>query len=189
MKTAMMVTLKNFIRAVIISTALSNFAFAQQPDLSPPENEAKTHYMMGILGYNYTNEPINQFSIDGQGGGDIHVSSPTSGGGGTVCCVMFSKKPKWPIQVVVRWQSGGCRVYDKDRRYGHNQYYFKEKLVNVERGKSAHPSDIAVHFYNDGTVRVILADGVEEPLLILPEGRANKKNFPECKPGDPLEYL
>lgn len=158
-----------------------NPSFAQVDEYTVPENEAKTHYMRGILGYNYTDQYISSFSIDGQGGGDIQLSSPTSGGRGTVCCVLLSKKAKWPIHVRVRWQNGGCRVYDKDRRYGHNQHYFNEATVNVERGISDHPSDIAVYFFKDGAVRAILSDGWEPPLLLLSKNSAAEKNSPNVK--------
>jgi len=166
-----------------------NAAYAVQQEDLVPQNEAKTHYMLGIIGFNYTNRTIADFSIDGQGGGDVGVSSPTSGGGGTVCCVLFSKSPKWPIQVLVRWQSGGCRVYDKDRLGGHNRYTYKEVKVNVEKGTSAYPTDIGVHFYRDDSVRVRLSEGSGAPLLKLPESRLIDDYLPECKPGDPVGYL
>lgn len=174
---------------IIIAAGIINPSFAQSEEYSVPENESGTHYMLGILGFNYTDEYINSFSINGQGGGNIQLSSPTSGGGGTVCCVLLSKKSKWPMHVLVRWQSGGCRVYDKDRRYGHNQHYYKEATIEVERGTSAHPSDIAVHFFKNGTVRVILSDGWEPPLLLLPQNRATEKKFPECRLGEPVQNL
>jgi hypothetical protein len=164
-------------------------AYAGQAENLVPQDEAKTHYMLGIIGYNYTNRNIDGFSIDGHGGGDVRVSSPTSGGGGTMCCVLFSKKPKWPIQVLVRWQSGGCRVYDKNRPAGRNYYTYKERNVNVEKGTSAYPSEIGVHFYLDGSVRVRLSDGSEDLLLKLPKSRLIDDYLPECKPGYPVDYL
>lgn len=162
-------------------------AFSQTEENLVPENEAKTHYMLGILGFNYTDQYIVSFSIDGQGGGDVRLSSPTSGGSGTVCCVLLSKKPKWPMHVLVRWQSGGCRVYESDRLHGHNQYYYSEATVNVERGSSRNPTDIAVHFFKNGSVRVMLSDGWDPPLLLLPNNRAPEKYFQKCKPGEPSQ--
>ena len=181
--------MKKILILLIVSIAWKSNSIAGKTEFPVPENEAKTHYMLSILGYNYTDHPIAAFSIDGQGGGSVRASSPTSGGGGIVCCILFSKEPKWPIQVLVRWQSGGCRVYHKNRQYGHNKYYYKEMMVNVEKATSAHPSDIAVHFYKDGSVRVRLIDDIEPPLLKLPEEREIKRDFMECKPGEPEEYL
>lgn len=160
-----------------------------QSEFPVPENEAKTHYMLGIIAYNYTDDPIAAFSIDGADGGHVRLSSPTSGGSGTSCCVLLSKNPVWPMQVLVRWQVGGCRVYDEDRRSGHSQYYYKELITTVERGNRTHPSDIAVHFFKDGSVRVTLSDGWDPPLVKLQKNRAIEKKFSECKPGETAQYL
>lgn len=60
---------------------------------------------LALVGYNYTDRYIDTFSVDGQGGSNLFVSSPTSGGGGSVCCATY-----WPglkdYKVKVRWQSG-----------------------------------------------------------------------------------
>lgn len=189
MCTILRITVIKLLVIFISMFILWNVSSAKQAEVSVPENEARTHYMLGILGYNYTNEDIAAFSIDGQGGGDIRVSTPTEGGGGTVCCVLFSKNPTWPIKVRVRWQSGGCRVWHKNGRSGHNQYYYKEALVNVEPSPSAIPAYISAHFYKDGSVRVRLLNDAEFPLLKLPSSRAIDEEFPECKSGEPVEYL
>lgn len=167
----------------------SQMASAGQTEYPVPENPAKTHYMLGIIGYNYTDENIAAFTVNGAGGGNVRLSSPTSGGGGTVCCVLLSKNNVWPMQVIVRWQVGGCRVYHEDRNFGYSQFYYKEANVTVERGKSARPSDITVHFYKNGAVRVILSEGGDLPLLKLEKDRAVERKFPECKLTDPVEYL
>jgi hypothetical protein len=46
----------------------------------------KSEYGLVIIGYNYTSRYIDQFSVDGAGGGNLYVSGPSSGGGGIVCC-------------------------------------------------------------------------------------------------------
>lgn len=173
---------------LMVAISLLSGAHARKSETPVSENEEKT-YMLGIIGYNYTDSYIATFSIEGQGGGFVRLSSPTSGGSGVVCCVLFSKKPEWPIQVHIRWQSGGCRVYAKNRQYGHDRFYYKESIVNVEKGSSSHPSHIAVHFYKDDSVRVRLMDDLESPLVLLPKDRAVERDFPECKPGEPIESL
>jgi hypothetical protein len=60
-----------------------------------------------ITGFNYTSRYIDEFSVNGQGGGNLYVSGPTSGGGGSICCVSYVKGAAAP-RIIVRWQSGGC---------------------------------------------------------------------------------
>lgn len=188
MKINFIFTPKKLLLCIILLFTLDNSG-AQQGEIEVLQNEATTHYFLGIFGFNYTDQHIAAFSVDGRGGGNIAVSSPTSGGGGTVCCLLFSKTPKWPVQVLVRWQSGGCVVRSKNHELEYYQYYYKEKMVNVERGVTNHPSDVSVHFFKDGSVRVILVDDLEFPLLELPENRAVEWDFPECKPDEPMQYL
>lgn len=139
--------------------------------------------MLGIIGYNYTDRYIDNFTIDGQGGGYIRLSSPTSGGSSTVCCVLLSKKPTWPMRVRVRWSVGGCREYEKYRRYGHIHNFYKETEVEVDHELKVLPSDIAAHFFADGSVKVRLSDGWEPPLVKLSKDRPDKENYPECEVG------
>lgn len=63
---------------------------------------------LDLIGYNYTDRHISDYDVDGQGGGDVRLSSPTSGGGGIVCCVRLATGEEDPIIVRVRWQVDGC---------------------------------------------------------------------------------
>lgn len=173
---------------VVLGLCVTNPLLAQVSKYPVPENDAGTHYMLGIIGYNYTDSLIANYTVDGQGGGDIRLSSPTSGGGSTVCCIMFSKKPHWPIYVLVRWQNGGCRENTKDNKFVGNHYRYKEATVSVDRGISSNPSDIAVHFYQDGSVKVRLSDGDDPPLVKRPENRPDKFNLLDCRPGEAESY-
>lgn len=172
---------KKLVLVISLSALVLDTSLAHQKEMEMPQNEAKMHYLFGIFGFNYTDQNIAAFSINGQDGGGIDVSSPAAGGGKTACCVFFSKKSEWPVRVHIRWQSGGCEVFSKDHKHDHYKYYYKEKIVDVEKGMNVHPSDIAVHFFKDGSVRVILVDDLEFPLLRLPEERVVKWNFPECE--------
>lgn len=192
MKSNWLVDTKLLVRRIFLMMVVMAYGVSyahEMTDAYPvPENAAKTHFMLGIIGYNYTDQFIDGFSVAGHSGGDIRLSSPTTGGSGTVCCFLLSKQTKWPMQVRVRWQSGGCRVRYKNPKFGHNQNYYKEAMVPVERGTSEHPSDIGVHFYKDGTVRIKLSDGWEPPLLKLQEDRSKEVDFPDCKQGDEVQY-
>lgn len=180
--------LKYKISLVVLGLYVTNPLLAQLPKYSVPENNTGTHYMLGIVGYNYTDSLIANYTVDGQGGGDIRLSSPTSGGGSTVCCIMLSKKPHWPIYVLVRWQDGGCRENTKDHKFVGNHYQYKEATVSVDRGTSSNPSDIAVHFYQDGSVKVRLSDGDDPPLVKRPDNRPDKFKLPDCRPGEAESY-
>jgi hypothetical protein len=58
-----------------------------------------------INGFNYTDLYIDSFEVNGQGGGNLFVSSPTSGGGGGVCCVSFTPGTRLPVQLTIKWTS------------------------------------------------------------------------------------
>lgn len=177
-----MIAYRCFLVSILSCSAnLSHAQFPDYPDYRVPENAAGTHYMLGIIAYNYTDRYIDSFSIDGQGGGDVRLSTPTSGGSSTMCCVLLAKNPKWPMRVLVRWTVGGCKKYEKNRKYSQIQYSYKEEEIDVEHDLAIPASDIAVHFYEGGKVRVRLSDGWEAPLLKLPKGRPDREFFPECK--------
>lgn len=44
---------------------------------------------LALTGYNYTDRYIDQFEVDGQGGGNIAVSGPNTAGNGSSCCVSY----------------------------------------------------------------------------------------------------
>ncbi len=145
---------------------------------------------LALVGYNYTNRYIDSFSVDDQGGGNLYISSPTSGGGGTVCCVQY-----WPgaeeYKVKVRWQSGACyyqvRASDSDEVYQRLHPYFKEAEVNVADQEGQRSRYMEVHFYPDGKVQVAATAEPSRPRLSLSEDRKDKTRYPRCpndeKPG------
>lgn len=63
---------------------------------------------LAIEGYNYTNRYIASFTVtdengNGAWGGNVFLSSPTSGGGGGTCCVMLDPNMSKPVQLFVAW--------------------------------------------------------------------------------------
>jgi len=140
---------------------------------------------LDLIGYNYTDRHISDYDVDGQGGGNVRLSSPTSGGGGIVCCVRLAMGKPGPIIVRVRWQVDGCTYLMRSPFTGATQrishYFFKEEYVEVPRPKGIKPSHLETHFYPDGSVVVRLTDDMALPLLSLNEARADKSKFPKCK--------
>ncbi len=136
-----------------------------------------------LIGYNYTNSHISNYSVDGSGGGDIRLSSPTSGGGGIVCCISLPTRN--PIIVRVRWQIGGCSYLMKSPITGRTRTlihdFYREKYVEVLRPKGMRPRHLESHFYPDGSVMVLLTNNMSLPRLSLSETRPDKSQFQRCK--------
>lgn len=109
-----------------------------------------------LIGFNYTDLSIDNFSVNGQGGGNIFVSTPTSGGGGSVCCVGFSAASELPIPVKIRWT--------RDRKR------WCEKEVLITGPVPAAPEYLAVHFYPDGRIDAEITQQYPSVKLQLEEG-------------------
>ncbi len=141
-----------------------------------------------IQGYNYTDDYINSFTVDGQGGGNLYVSGPNSGGGGSVCCASFSRGTVLPIKLKVRWTGSYCMEYETSK-YGRTSSYRKglwqeaEALaVDLSEGK---PRALEVHIFPDGHVEAAITQGYSQPRLVL--SRTEKyqrpgatKPYPDC---------
>jgi Protein of unknown function (DUF3304) len=111
---------------------------------------------LAINGFNYTDLVIELFSVAYQGGGNIYVSSPTSGGGGTVCCVTWRTGTKLPKPIQVEWLRV---VNNKDR--------WCRKTVMLTGPVPANPTAIGVHFMPDGDIQIELTEGEADPKLKL----------------------
>ncbi len=160
-------------------------------DGMPPLEYNPQVISLSLTGYNYTNRYIDTFSVNGQGGGNLFVSSPTSGGGGTTCCVSHVAGMREKT-VTVRWQSGGCKYHTKsrisDEIYDNIHSFFKETEVKVDGLNTANPKVFEVHFYPDGSVKAAITEQASRPRLALPKERADRSSYPRCpndaKPAD-----
>jgi Protein of unknown function (DUF3304) len=108
---------------------------------------------LAINGFNYTDLYIDGFEVNYQGGGNIYVSTPTSGGGGTVCCVTWRSGSKLPKPIKVRWSRDNKR--------------WCEKIVMLNGPVPANPTAIGVHFMPDGDIQVELSEGYPKVKLKL----------------------
>jgi len=149
------------------------------------ESKNNEHVTLDLLGYNYTDRDINDYDVDGEGGGIIQLSSPTSGGSGIVCCVRLAMGRSTPIIVRVRWQVDGCTYLMTSERTKKTQrmyhYFYKEEYVEVPHPQGVKPRHLETHFYPDGSVAVRLTDRISLPLLSLRESRPDKSKFPKCE--------
>lgn len=135
------------------------------------------------MGYNYTDRYIDSFSVDGQGGGNIQLSSPTSGGSGIVCCVIYH--PATTAKTVrVRWQSDAC-YFSEQSSLSKNKFdslhpFFKEQDVPVEVLGTTSAHYLEVHFYPDGVIKAAITAQISVPRLSLEKQRAGRTLYPRC---------
>lgn len=113
----------------------------------------KKRVALEINGFNYTDLYIDSFEVNGQGGGNLFVSSPTSGGGGGVCCVSFSPGSKLPIKLNIKWTR--------------DQKRWCEKEAFVTGTVPANPRHLGVHFFPDGHIEAEITEHYAEPKLKL----------------------
>lgn len=149
-----------------------------------PDSKENSEWLLGLVGYNYTDREIEDYSIDGVGGGHIRKSSPTSGGGGTTCCVRLLKELNGTIQVKVRWQVDGCRYLIKDldgNSEAARHFFYREEEVSVTIPPGKTIAYLETHFYPNGRPQVRLTEYSSLPALALDKKRPDRSLFPRCK--------
>ena len=125
-------------------------------------------YMLGIMGYNYTDRAIADFSVNGAWGANVFLSTPTAGGGKTTCCVALDRDTKTPFWVTVEYQMDALEAYPP-RRVIEPGGPYKTAKVEVTGPIPPDPSYLEVHFYPDGHIEAAISgrDGPSPPRLKL----------------------
>ncbi|WP_373886662.1 DUF3304 domain-containing protein [Duganella sp. BJB475] len=95
-----------------------------------------------LCGINYTKRHVEDFSVNGYSGASIYANG---GGGSFVCCVSLPRQWSKDLTVTVRWN------YDEK-----NASPSKEQVVVVPKYSEEDIGFLAVHFYPDDTVRVLV---------------------------------
>lgn len=151
------------------------------------QSEDKGYFVLGLIAYNYTDRLIEEYTVDGSGGGDVRLSSPTSGGSGVMCCARLSKDRKERILVTVRWQFDGCSYKTEipgGKIWERRKFHYKEAKVYLKPSLSKESAYLETHFYADGSVKVKVTDEISLPELKLDEDRADFSKFPKCENND-----
>lgn len=147
---------------------------------------------LSLTGYNYTNRYIDDFSFDGLGGGNLFVSGPNGGGGGSVCCVRYVVgADAWTADI--RWQVDACtygeRTFSDGTKHHDIHRIYKEAKVKIDPRIPANPKYLEVHFYPDGHVEAAMTQESSAPRLALSKDREDKSQFKQCpndrEPGKP----
>lgn len=153
---------------------------------SPPAKAQKgTRINLTLTGYNYTNRYIDQFDVDGQGGGNIRVSGPNSAGNGSACCVSYrSGAPARKVKI--RWQRDAC-TYNERINEGERSYeihpFFKEVEVQVDPQIPDYPRYFEVHIYPDGHAEAAITEHESGARLVLNKDREDRTRYPRCPDG------
>lgn len=148
------------------------------------ESQQNGEWLLGLVGYNYTDREIENYSVDGVSGGYIRKSSPTSGGSGITCCVRLLKELNGTIQVKVRWQVDGCRYLIKDfdgKAETARHFFYREEEVSVTIPLGKTIAYLETHFYPNGRPQVKLSEYSSLPALALDKKRPDRSLFPRCK--------
>ncbi|TKS52987.1 DUF3304 domain-containing protein [Luteimonas yindakuii] len=175
-------------RWLCLLLAVLPLAACQAQDPNDPLADGVQHGL-GIHGYNYTDQPIESFSVDGTWGGGVRVSTPTAGGGNTTCCVPVPNPRLLPQTYTVRWIAQMCRERVRGDGQWITQYRsgWREKQVPYTGPLPARPLAFEVHFYPNDEIRIEITDDiVTPPRVILPVDergfRPGAPDWPECTP-------
>ena len=123
--------------------------------------------MLEIVGYNYTDRVVAEFSVNGQWGANVELSTPTSGGGSPMCCVVMKTRTKTPFWVDVEYQMDALGSYLTRKEIEPAGPYLKAR-VEVDGPIPPDPEYLEIHFYPDHIEAVISGQhGPSPPRLIL----------------------
>jgi hypothetical protein len=158
---------------VLVLVALLLAACQQSASGADKPKDGK--YMLTITGYNYTDQSIGNFSVNGIGGSDVSVSTPTSGGGGGSCCIVWREGTRLPQKVRIEWDADACEYTSEPNIYGNRfetyRHFYKEQYVELKGPIPKNPGYFEVHFYPDGHIEVAITELFSDPRLKLPSDR------------------
>src|SRR5690606_20834629 len=116
-----------------------------------------------------TDRYIDQFSVDGSGGGNVNKSHGDSGGGGTYCCIGYNPKYPLPITMKVEWMFG--YEVDEHGEISISDEYHETTAV-VGGPVPERPRFLETHFMPDGSVRLMITGERSQPLLQIDRSAA-----------------
>ena len=161
---------------------------------APAASPASTSTALGetvpllIQGYNYTDDYIDSFTVNGQGGGNVHLSGPYTSGGGGICCVSYRPGTPLPVKLTVRWVGGYC-IELETSKYGRTNTYrkglWREAEVLATDTSNGKPRTMEIHFYADGHIEAAISDGYTPARIKLPVNEKGERpgvrhTYPRC---------
>lgn len=131
-------------------------------------SRAKEPYELAIVGYDYTDRPIADFSVDGTSAGNLYLSSSTNGGGSRVCCVALKQTTKTPFWLTVEYRKDALQSYPPGNVIEPAGDYIKTK-VEVKGPIPPDAAYLEIHFFPDGHLEAAVSGqgGPSTPRLKL----------------------
>jgi hypothetical protein len=151
--------------AGVSATAPQEVAATTTPAGGPPRN-----FTLGLVGYNYTDRHMTTFEVNGQGGGNLGISTPTAGGGSSVCCVGWLEDTKLPRRMEIKWAASYC-IQRRTNSDGETRDW-REPILHIADVEfvgpvPANPAYFEVHFYPDGHIELAMTAERSPPRVIL----------------------
>jgi len=171
---------------VLIAISFLYFSRADAEQFSEGTNKDNVpeSWEVDMVGFNYTNRVIDGYSVNGEGAGNVLLSSRTSGGGKSVCCITISHLQSGIARIRVRWQVDGCTYLTRSKISGEvfeNVFpYYKQADLALPLRKNSRAQHLEVHFYPDGSVNAQLTESLSLPRISLDGQRPDISNFPRC---------
>lgn len=137
---------------------------------SQPENLVPKTHSLAIVGYNYTDRYMDSVFVNGQGAGNLDISTPTAGGGSSMCCVSWRDGSKLPKKIKVQWVAAYCMQIlhgSEGETQTMRQPMWKSADVDLYGPVPAIPQNLEVHFYPDGHIELAMTEGDSPPRLTL----------------------
>jgi hypothetical protein len=132
---------------------------------APPSPSAATSseevsvqaHNLTIYGYNYTDTEIGSFEVNGQGGGNVQLSTPDDGGGSGVCCVRVFTPYRETRPITIKWSRDGDT--------------WCEQEVTLKPPLPEDAKAFEVHFYRDGRIEVAVTGDLRTRMSSPPRVR------------------
>jgi Protein of unknown function (DUF3304) len=147
---------KGLITPAELAASMAAAGISTEVPASGPKRSSQLRYSLGIVGYNYTETGIIDYSVNGTGAFNLGVSTEHSGGGKTVCCFGWAPGMKLPMPIRIEWtrdEATWCR-----------------KTVMLTSPGPLEPTTFEVHFYPDRHIEVAITDDYSPPRLKLASG-------------------
>jgi hypothetical protein len=125
------------------------------------------HGPYNIVGFNYTDRPIDTFRVNRTGGSNV-LAGASSGGGKTTCCIDIERGAKTAI-VRWEWSYTGPQLAEKFPAFVRGQgipvpFDSFETVVELPELPDGSDGYLGVHFFPNQVVRITYSDRIPRPL-------------------------